>query len=89
MVIGDLPINLFIMANDICYCCNSCFVNHDVPIKCDGCSLMAHKMCSGLSAPLPKCLEIKNRFPKFLFFLAVIKVSKKFLRSKFLIKTTC
>lgn len=54
------------MSNEIsCYKCNSRFAELDVPIKCDGCSSMAHQKCSGLSTTELKCLGLKNRLLKF------------------------
>lgn len=51
--------------NTICNCCNSLFADLDVPIKCDGCALLFHPKCSGLSASELKCLGLKNRLLKF------------------------
>lgn len=51
--------------NTICYICNLKFAELDVPIKYDGCTLLSHPKCSGLSTSELKCLGMKNRLLKF------------------------
>jgi len=54
------------MAQDlICYVCNSKFASLDIPVKCDGCSLLSHSKCSKLTATELKCISLKNRCLKF------------------------
>lgn len=47
------------------YMCIYRFAELDVPIKCDGCSSLAHQKFSGLSTTELKCLGLKNRLLKF------------------------
>lgn len=48
-----------------CHICTQAFADLDIPINCDGCSLIFHAKCSGLSASEIKCLSLKNRNLKF------------------------
>jgi hypothetical protein len=48
-----------------CHICTHAFADLDLPINCDGCSLIFHAKCSGLSASEIKCLSLKNRNLKF------------------------
>ncbi|KAF0701796.1 MI domain-containing protein, partial [Aphis craccivora] len=54
------------MAQDlICYVCNSKFASLDIPVKCDGFSLLSHSKCSKLTATELKCISLKNQCLKF------------------------
>ncbi|XP_050438243.1 uncharacterized protein LOC126844251 [Adelges cooleyi] len=48
-----------------CYKCNIVVDEPDIPIKCDGCNLLVHSMCSGLTASEIKCFSLNNRRLKY------------------------
>lgn len=41
------------------------FAELDTPIKCDGCNLLTHNKCSGLTSSKIKYLALKNRNLKY------------------------
>lgn len=53
------------MSTKVQNCHSQAFADLDLPINCDGCSLIFHAKCSGLSASEIKCLSLKNRNLKF------------------------
>lgn len=54
------------MSSDInCAVCNTRFAELDIPIKCDGCAVVAHNKCTGLTTSEIKCIALKNRTLKY------------------------
>ncbi|KAL4088675.1 hypothetical protein QTP88_023759 [Uroleucon formosanum] len=48
-----------------CSVCSTPFAVLDAPVKCDGCNLVFHNKCTGLSASETECLSSKTRNLKF------------------------
>jgi len=52
------------ISND-CSKCDTMFAELDPQVKCDGCNVVVHNKCSGLTASELKCLSLKNRNLKY------------------------